>query len=142
MINYPLRFASQSQSSAGVMTGWVSQAGDFASTVSIPAEFEGPGGGLSPEDLFNQALANCFIATFKVYAERSRLSFENVSVQTELVVGPDDLQKPVMREFYLRAQIQSPSNSDKALLLARKAAESGFILNSVKTQCHFEFVIQ
>lgn len=141
MTNYPIRFGSQTQSSCGISTGWVTRTNQFETKVAIPPEFAGPGVGLSPEDLFNQALANCFVATFKVYAEHSKLTFEEIIVSTELVVAPDENKKPVMKEFFLRAQIRRPSNPEKARFLAKKASESGFILNSVKTTCHFEFEI-
>ena len=102
----------------------------------------GPGGALSPEDLFNQALANCFVATFKVYAENSKLTFSNLNVKSKLVVDLDERRKPVMKEFFLDVEISGPSNADKAMLLAKKASESGFILNSVKTNCHFNFTVR
>ena len=37
-----------------------------ALVTTIPSEFEGPGGGYSPEDFYALALLNCFGATFKV----------------------------------------------------------------------------
>ena len=142
MITYPIAFNSRTEATCGMENNWktISQFQD--SYVSIPPEFAGPGGGLSPEDLFNQALTNCFVATFKVFAENSKLTFTNLLVDCELIVDLDERKKPVMKEFYLRAKSAGPSNPDKALLLAKKASETGFILNSVKTQCHFEFEIQ
>ena len=70
---------------------------------SIPPEFKGSGGGFSPEDLFNQTLANCFAATFKVYAENSKLTFADVVVEAKLAVDMDDNKKAMMKEFYLVA---------------------------------------
>ena len=139
MIQYPLEFNSKTFATCGVQSIWKTKSNDFECNVSIPPEFKGPGGGFSPEDLYNQALANCFVATFKVYAENSKLTFEDLHVETRLVVDMDDSKKPVMKEFYLTAKIKSASNADKALLLAKKASQSGLILNSVKTICHFEF---
>ena len=74
-----------------------------------------------------------------MYAENSKLVFEDLMVDTRLVVDLDETKKPVMKEFFLVAKIKSPSNPDKALLLAKKASQSGLILNSVKTICHYEF---
>ncbi len=42
-----------------------------------------------------------------------------------------------MRSVHIHVKIFNPSNSDKALLLANKASDAGFILNSVKTERHF-----
>lgn len=142
MITYPMQFDSESQSTAGMKSLWTSHAAGLSSSISIPPEFEGPGGGLSPEDLFNQALANCFLATFKVIAEHSRLTFDRIAVKSRLVVAPDESKKPTMKEFNLSATIFNPSNAQKAILIAGKASETGFVLNSVKTKCHFEFTVE
>lgn len=141
MIRYPIAFTSATTAACGMQTNWKTTSQFEESSVSIPPEFMGPGGGLSPEDLFNHSLANCFVATFKVYAENSKLTFDSVTVDSRLMVDLDEKKRPVMKDFFLKATITNPSNPEKALLLARKASESGFILNSVKTQCHFEFEI-
>ncbi len=141
MMPYPIEFKSETASKTGMSSTWMSRSQYQETLISIPPEFNGPGGGLSPEDLFNQALTNCFIATFKVYAENSKLTFEDLIVSSKLIVDLDENRRPIMKEFFLTAQIHSPSNAERALLLAKKASESGFILNSVKTQCHFEFKI-
>jgi hypothetical protein len=141
MITYPIEFKSETTAKAGMSSTWTTRSQYQETLISVPPEFNGPGGGLSPEDLFNQALTNCFVATFQVYAENSKLTFEDLIVSSKLIVDLDENRRPIMKEFFLTAQIHSPSNAERALLLAKKASESGFILNSVKTQCHFEFKI-
>lgn len=141
MIKYPLHFSSLSKSSSGIDSVWQTQAGNLTSALAIPPEFQGPGGGLSPEDLYCQALTNCFIATFKVYAQMSKLQFNSVSADSILTVDLDENKKPVMKSLEVRVQIKDPANPDKAILLAERAAKSGFILNSVKTKCSFHFDI-
>ena len=138
---YPLQFLSETTAHSGTQSDWKTKSEFQESVITIPPEFHGPGGGLSPEDLFNQALTNCFVATFKVYAENSKLTFNNIVVNSKLNVDLDANGKPVMKDFYLHAKIFSPSNKEKSLLLAKKASQAGFILNSVKTNCHFEFEI-
>lgn len=141
-MTYPMTFSAETTATGGMASTWTSTAGSQASGIAIPREFEGPGGGLSPEDLFNQALANCFVATFKVYAEKSKLTFDSVSVASRLVVDLDDARRPVMKDFFLKATIRGASNPERAANLARKAASGGFVLNSVKTQCHFDFAVE
>lgn len=141
MIKYPIEFIASGSSSAGIASTWSNQLSGFTVQAAIPPEFSGPGGGLSPEDLYNSALANCFVGTFKVLAENSRLSYSEIRLQSKLVVDLDENKKPVMKDFYLSVSIVGPSNPDKALLLAKKASENGFILNSVKTKCHFSFEV-
>jgi organic hydroperoxide reductase OsmC/OhrA len=120
---------------------WTTSTGAYSSEVAIPPEFSGPGGGLSPEDLFNHALSNCFLATFKVYAANSKLEFSSVEAQGDLVVDFDDDKKPVMKSLALNVKIEGASNPEKARLLAEKAAKSGFILNSVKTKCDIKIEV-
>ena len=141
MITYPLHFSSQSSSLEGIETPWNVSASGIESRLTIPPEFDGPGGGLSPEDLFNQAITNCFIATFKVYAQMSKLSYEKVTAQSKLTVDVNENKKPVMKTLDVDVQIFGAADADKALRLAKRASESGFIINSVKTDCHFKFEI-
>ena len=141
MIRYPIEFSSQTQAKDGTDSSWISQAKHGQSQISIPPEFMGPGQGLSPEDLFNQALTNCFIASFKVYAQNSNLKFKEIHVESKLVVDLDEHQSPVMKDLFLDVKILSPSHPEKALHLAKRASELGFILNSVKTIRHFNFEI-
>jgi organic hydroperoxide reductase OsmC/OhrA len=141
MIKYPIEFHSEVRAQSGVSTTWNSAASGYKTTCAIPPEFMGPGGGLSPEDLYNHALANCFVATFKVYAANSKLAFEGIEVSSRLVVDVDETKKPIMKEFFLNAKIKAAANPAKAKLLAEKASQFGFILNSVKTKCNFEFEI-
>jgi organic hydroperoxide reductase OsmC/OhrA len=141
MIQYPLHFSTITVSPGGMKTPWSTRSGEFETSLAIPPEFEGPGGGLSPEDLFNQALSNCFVATFKVYAQMSKLDFSSVSADSKLTVDLDENKKPVMKRLDVLVRIHHPSNPERALLLAQKASKAGFILNSVKTECFFQFEI-
>lgn len=139
MINYPLTFESETSALAGVNGTWTSQSQEHFSKCSVPQEFMGSGGALSPEDLFNHALTNCFVATFKVYAENSKLGFSRVIAKSRLVVEPGEDRKPIMKSIHIHVKILNPTNIEKALLLAQKASQGGFILNSVKTERHFTF---
>ncbi len=141
MIKYPISFESETRAPSGTQSPWTTQSQNYSSTCSVPLEFMGSGGALSPEDLFNHALTNCFVATFKVYAENSKLGFESVSAHSRLVVDAGEDRKITMQSIHIAVKIFNPSNPEKALLLAKKAADGGFILNSVKTQRHFTFEV-
>jgi organic hydroperoxide reductase OsmC/OhrA len=138
---FPFHFEARTESAPGIQTTWLAECGEQSTQLAIPPEFEGPGGGFSPEDLFNQALTNCFVATFKVYAEHSKLDYERVIAVASLEVGLDENKKPVMKKISVRVRIVRPSNPDRALVLAKKATQSGFILNSVKTEREFDIQI-
>lgn len=134
MIQYPIHFFAESKSEAGIQTHWNAESSGHDLKLCVPTEFEGPGGALSPEDLFAQALTQCFIATFKVYTEKSKAPFSSVDVKTELVVDLDDSKKPVMKKATLNVTILGATNPDRIKMLAQRAFQSGFILNSVKTE--------
>ena len=139
MIKYPIQFEVSAQANSGLSTPWSATALGHKTVCSIPPEFEGPGGALSPEDLFAHALTNCFIATFKVYAEHSKLVFDDLTAKSKLIVDLNESKKPVMKRLELTVNLKNPNNPERAKILAKKAFESGFILNSVKTELDFNF---
>ncbi len=137
----PLEFKASAHTISGIQNTWTVESYNHKIQCAIPPEFSGPGGGLSPEDLFAQALTNCLIATFKVYAENSRLTFDKLNVETHLCVDQNENKKTVMKSCKFHVQIQNPSSADKAQILIQKAFDSGFILNSVKTELSYELAI-
>jgi organic hydroperoxide reductase OsmC/OhrA len=96
---------------------------------------------MSPEDLFAQALTNCFIATFKVYAEKSKINYSHVSMATELVADLDDDKKPVMKKCTLQVKVFGSEKPERVKTIAEKAFSSGFIINSVKTEMTLDLQI-
>ncbi|MBC7421796.1 MAG: OsmC family protein [Bdellovibrio sp.] len=137
MIQYPTSFFAASEATSGIQTDWFFESQNQQIRCSVPTEFEGPGGALSPEDLFAQALTNCFVATFKVYAEKSRLNFKSLTAKSELIVDLNEEKKPIMKRLVLNVDIFGAENPDRIKFIAQKAFESGFILNSVKTEVTF-----
>ena len=142
MITYPILFVAKSQATSGTQMTWTSTSGEIESVCAIPVEFEGPGGGLSPEDLFAQALTNCFLATFKVFAEKSRIKYSNVSAAAELTVDIGDDKKPVMKECLLKVSIAGSEMPERVRMIAERAFQNGFILNSVKTILSLELDVR
>jgi organic hydroperoxide reductase OsmC/OhrA len=141
MLKYPMKFIVQSESSAGIQASWLtnSAAIDQKIPMAIPPEFEGPGGGFSPEDLYAMALQNCFVATFKVFAEKSKLIYKNIHVQSTLEVDRDDKGRPWMARLHLNVELKGASQQENALRILEKTSQSCMILNSVNTQKSFNF---
>lgn len=128
-----MSFETEVTAPHGTRAVWQAHSAQYDLKVSIPPEFAGPGGALSPEDLYAQALTNCFLATFKVLAENSKVTFENILVKGRLLVDRDEQKKPCMHSCHFTVKIMSPSDEGKVRRLVDKAMQSGFILNSVKT---------
>ncbi|MBC7370062.1 MAG: OsmC family protein [Bdellovibrionaceae bacterium] len=141
MIQYPISFSANAKSVSGIQKVWQFSSQNLQNECAIPPEFDGPGGAFSPEDLFAQALTNCFVATFKVYAEKSKLMFGEVRVDTELIVDNDESGKPVMKTCFLNVIISGCERPDRIRGIAEKAFQSGFIINSVKTDIHFDLEV-
>jgi organic hydroperoxide reductase OsmC/OhrA len=140
VITYPLAFSYQSESASGTRAAWITHAPEGRSAdCAIPPEFEGPGQGYSPEDFFGLALLNCFVATFKVIAEKSRVPFESLTVSGKLIVDRDEQGRPAMKSFALDARIVSGAGGDPARIrrVFDKTAESCIVANSVKTEVRF-----
>ena len=137
MMEYPLVFKASAQAGGGLFSTWHARCEDGSLVCAVPKEFEGPGGALSPEDLFAQALVNCFIATFQVYAHHSKLSFEELKVNAKLVVDKEG-SKPLMKEIHFAVDLVNTSHPDRAKALVKKAMDSGFVLNSVTTKRSYE----
>lgn len=138
MIKYPVTFVAKAKSHSGIQSLWLIESQKQQMICGIPPEFEGPGGALSPEDLFAQALTNCFLATFKVYAEKSRVNYAQIAAAAELIVDLDEKNKPVMKKLILHAEIFECDNVERGKALAERAFASGFILNSVKTELELD----
>lgn len=143
MLKYPMQFKVEAHTSSGIQKNWTTKSESVSTELqcSIPPEFEGPGGGYSPEDLYAFALANCFIATFKVFAEKSRLEYDDLKAQLTLEVDRDEKGFPWMARAHLKATIKNPNFAEKAQSLLEKTSKSCMILNSVKTEKSFEFEI-
>lgn len=137
----PILFKANSEALGGISTNWQINSYETTAQCCIPPEFNGPGGGFSPEDLFAQALTNCLIATFKVYAENSKLTFKRITINTDMKVDQTEEKKIIMKDCFFKIEIDSPSSIEKAQLLIKKAFSSGFILNSVKTELNYTLII-
>ncbi len=142
MITYPIHFETTGNTKAGIQTKWNSCASNIDISCSVPKEFEGPGEAFSPEDLYLLAIQNCFIGTFKVFAEHSKLNYTNLQVISKLKVDKDEQSKPWMDTIHLQITVSGVSDERRLNLIVNKTLETGFILRSVKTKITSELVIQ
>lgn len=141
MIQYPLIFNARAEAESGTQAPWAVRCGDQKTLCCVPVEFAGGGGGFSPEDLYLQALSNCFLATLKVYAEASKIDFRTITLDAKLTVDKNDQGQPWMKEADFRVVIQGASKPDRLRTLVDKTIRGGFILNSVKTHLNWSVEI-
>lgn len=142
MYKFPMKFPVSAKTEKGIVSAWTTQTGAASPlTCAIPPEFNGPGGGYSPEDFYALALANCFIATFKVFAENSKLEFKTLNVNAELEVDRNEKGFPWMARMNFKVQLDGSGNKELAQRVLEKTQKGCLVLNSVNTEKHFEFVI-
>lgn len=142
MIKYPTNFQSSAKTVSGIQTKWASLASENQIECSIPQEFEGPGGAFSPEDLYLLAIQNCFIGTFKVFAEHSKVQYTGVEITSRLIVDKDEKSRPWMDSVHMEININGVTDEKRVRLIVNKTLENGFILRSVKTKITTEINIQ
>lgn len=140
MIKFPMNFEVSANSGPGIQHPWSSKADEFPPiSCAIPPEFSGPGGTYSPEDLFAISLLSCLIATFKVYAEKSNIQFENLEGKANLTVD----RHPSESVFYMSQvditfNLKGASDPEKAKSLLEKSIQDCAVSNSIKSGKTFQ----
>jgi organic hydroperoxide reductase OsmC/OhrA len=135
-------FEVESIGQSGIEATWVNRLKGKTCedlVMSIPPEFEGPGGTYSPEDLYALSLMNCYLATFKYIAEKSKLRYEHIKGEALLSVGKGDEKAPWMEKIKICITLEGCENKDRAILMLEKTKSHCMIINSVKTKLVFEF---
>jgi organic hydroperoxide reductase OsmC/OhrA len=141
MIQYPLIFEVNASSASGIQSSWEGQVKheNLSPILSaIPREFHGPGGGYSPEDLLALALANCIVATFKVFAEKTKFSFERIDVQTKLFI--DRTKGTVgITKLETTVNLKGAADPQKAGQLLEEAKKNCLVSNALNVEKVFTF---
>lgn len=139
-MQFPMLFNVEGESPSGVQTLWPIKVDHLSPiTCAIPQEFRGPGGGYSPEDLVGAAALGCIIATFKVFAEMSSMSYENIT-GTATVIVDRPKGKPVgITEVRISLKVSGASNRDKALQLLEESKKSCLVTNALTVEKIYHF---
>ena len=145
MSAFPKTFSVESKGPSGVSAEWFNQlTGKECAplTMAIPPEFEGPGGTYSPEDLYALSLMNCYLATFKYIAEKSKLHYEHISGKAILYVDLGENKAPWMEKVDIQISLEGCEQKERGLALLAKTKAHCMIINSVKTKVEFEFSVE
>ena len=142
MIKYPLNFHAEAQATPGITSTWTAKAENNAPiTCAIPPEFMGPGGGYSPEDLYGIALLNCVIATFKVFAEKSNLTFTDVKGTAEITIDRGDKGAPWISKIALHLTLTGASDTAKGETVLKESKAACIVCNSMRTEVTLETTV-
>jgi organic hydroperoxide reductase OsmC/OhrA len=138
-MDLPIEFNSNITSASGLNSSWISMSKNGSITTDVPSEFGGSGQGFSPEDLFALSLGNCFLGTFKVVAQNSKLNYESINISVRLIVDKNNEYGPIMNEAFLAIELLGCDHLDRAERILKKVSQTGMILNSVRTKLNFYY---
>ena len=135
MIKYPLTFKAKASATPGINETWTATShGNPPLPCAIPKEFMGPGGGYSPEDLYGLALINCVIATFKVFAEKSGFTYEQIEGSADIIIDRGEGGKPWINRIDLHLSLSGASDKAKGETLLKEAKAACIVCSSMKTE--------
>lgn len=139
MIQYPLHFEANVSSASGAATLFEASALDFPPiTCAIPPEFKGPGGGYSPEELLALAVLSCLVATFKVFAERSKLEFKKIAASAKLTIDRGEKGIPEIKKLDIKFTISGATDQEKIKALLIESEKYCLVSNTVKAEKSYE----
>ena len=139
------KFAVESSGLSGISSSWINRLKDKSCddlVMNIPVEFGGPGGTYSPEDLYALSLMNCYLATFKYIAEKSKIQYDSISGEATLTVAKGDRSALWMEHILIKIKLLGCSNQDRALDMMEKTKTQCMIINSVNTKVEFDFSVE
>lgn len=94
----------------------------------------GPGEGYSPEDLFAMALLNCLIATFKVYCEMAKVTFQEIQGRATITLDKQAGQSSLaMTQADIFLDVSGASDQGRVRKLLDNAVKDCAVSNSIKT---------
>jgi len=140
MPTYPLTFSVSTTDSDPKADHWNHEEGDALLQVAIPEEFGGSGNGYSPEDFLGMALTNCFLATFRVYAKLSKLSYEELEVSVSYDVDYGEKKQLQVTRAHFNVALRA-GNEERMSRLLKKVSTGCIMLNSLKVEKTFDFKV-
>jgi organic hydroperoxide reductase OsmC/OhrA len=142
-VKFPMKFMTCAAAKAGVDKTWITETTAPIVRnlpVGIPPEFGGPGQGYSPEDLIGFAAINCYVATFQVYAQNSKLAFECIRVGAVTTIEQSTQKLPEITRIEFEVEVFC-TDEDRARRLMEKVSKNCIVLNALKVEKVFSFKV-
>lgn len=135
MVTFPLHFTVEAEGKSGIAALWTARSAHLPPiSCGIPPEFGGTGQGYSPEDLFALSILNCLIATFKVYCEKSNLSFSEIKGKAVVSMSKHPSEKSFwLSDIDFTLEVRGASNIEKVKALLDRAVQDCAVSNSIKS---------
>lgn len=140
MIKYPLFFDVSASGKSGVETPFEAKAENFPPIVgAIPTQFMGPGTGYSPEDLLGLAVITCLIATFKVFAEKTKFPYDEISATAKITIDRNAQGVPEFQKLDMHFTLTGVQDQEKAKALLAESEKYCLVSNIVKCEKTYDF---
>lgn len=139
MVTYPMKFEVSSTGPSGVQTPIEASAENFSPIpCAIPPQFNGPGGGYSPEDLLALSLTTCLIATFKVFAEKSQFTYERIEASGFLTIDRVGGMVAISK-IDVELTLYGAQDQQKGTALLQQAEKYCLVSNALKIEKKLSF---
>lgn len=118
-------------------TGVATTGSGASHTLSVPAEFGGPGAGTNPEEILTTAIASCYSITFGIMAGTRKLPYTGIQTEAIGEVHQPNAATFIFQKVTLRPTISlaAGASDDDAKLaedIAHKADAYCIITNAVR----------
>lgn len=141
MIKYPLQFHAEVKSSSGKDTPFEGHVENYPPIVcAIPEGFGGKGGGYSPEDLYLMALSACFIATFKTFAEKAKLTYSEIHGDGKLTIDRNEKGVPEFKQVDQVFTLKGVEDEEKARTILGEAEKYCLVANATTAGKSYTYV--
>jgi|SRR5579862_267801 len=90
--------------------------------IAVPPEFQGPGGGASPEELLTSAIASCYTITFGIIAANRKIPVRDVHVEAKGEVEQNGPSFKYVSVTIKPTIVVEPDSSDEQVKLAEEMA--------------------
>lgn len=104
--------------------------------IAVPPEFQGPGGGASPEELLTSAVASCYTMTFGIIATNRKIPVKSVAVEAVGEVEQSGAQFTYKKVTVRPSIVIESSATDEQMKLAEDMAHKAdlycIITNAVR----------
>ncbi|MDP4086830.1 MAG: OsmC family protein [Bacillota bacterium] len=124
-------------------TGHIRSESGINVDASVPKEFDGPGTGVSPEDLLISSSNNCYMITLAAMLSNRKIVLEKLEVTSDGVVERVDGKlnfKQIIHRPVMYVSRDADVTSDKLKEIAIRAEKACFISNTLR--CSIEFSVE
>jgi organic hydroperoxide reductase OsmC/OhrA len=135
-----MQFSLEGSSPSGIQTPFEVKVSSLpAIACAIPPEFQGPGGGYSPEDLYGLAAISCLIATFKVFAEKTSVTYDEITGSCVVTIDRPPGKPVGITTLDITLKVINASNKEKALLLLEESKKNCLVTNAMSVEKKYNF---